>query len=225
MNLGIDSFHASPEWAPLVARIASLGTGSREAFGQEHGVVGGYYLQQNVYELAAFVLALREVKRERCRFSGEDSFRYLEVGSASGGTTKVLHDEVGFSKMVSIDLHSGLADLKAERFKEFQITWTEMDSMSYEALRWLADQQIGLFDVVFIDGDHHRTGVTRDIMMYRAFTKPGSVMAFHDALAVSEDFGVRLALDLAYDIGVLRKLALYMTSPGHLGIELAEVVR
>jgi hypothetical protein len=215
MDLAIDSLHADPDWKPLVERISRLGTGSRDVFGPEHRVIGGYYLQQNVYELAALIMALRRVKA-----ASHQELRYLEIGSASGGTAKVLHDEVGFSHMVSIDLPSQLAEIKRERFKEFPIVWTEVDSMSYEALRWLVDSHVAPFDVVFIDGDHHRTG---DIMMDRAFCRPESVMVFHDAIAVSESVGVRVALDLAYDIGVLRKLAHYSAGGPELGIELAEV--
>lgn len=232
IDVSEETFEKDPDWERLVEKVSGLGTGSRDVFGPQHKFVGGHMVQQDVHELSCLVMALRTIKRKRYA-GGSDgffadsrlppAFRYLEVGSASGGTAKLLHEEVGFDQMVSIDLPQGdVCHLKYERFKEFPIHWYEGDSTSYEAVKWLVDKDYGPFDVVFIDGDHHRNGIMRDIGLYRPFVAPGGIMVFHDTVVVNDGFGVRIALDLCYEMGWLEKLVQYR---GHinLGIELAEV--
>ena len=218
IDVSEETLQKDPDWDRLIEKVSGLGTGSRDVFGMEHKFVGGYMLQQDVFEVSCLVMALRKLKEAR----GSRPFHYLEIGSASGGTAKLLHDEVGFDEMVSIDLPQGdLCDLKYERFNEFPIRWYEGDSTSYDAIRWLLGTSL-LFHVVFIDGDHHRNGIMRDIALYRPFVVPGGIMVFHDTVVVNDAFGVRIVLDLCYAMHWLEKLVQYLGHP-NLGIELAWV--
>lgn len=38
----------------------------------------------------------------------------------------------------------------------------------------------GAFDLIFIDASHDAASVHRDILLVLPFTRPGTVMAFHD---------------------------------------------
>lgn len=214
--------HEPSEWARLTQRIGRLGTSARGVFGFGHSFDGGWNLQQDVIELTSLVLALRKFKGDL----GGDAFRYMEAGSGSGGTARVLAEEVGFTKMVSVDLpQTEFGRQKYEMFDAIGMTHIDAASDSLEAARFLIDMDTR-FDVIFIDADHCERAVIQDILRFRNFASPaGAVMVFHDVIRVDAGFGVRPAIDLACRGGWLKPIAMYHGTTPELGIEICEVVR
>lgn len=134
-------------------------------------------MQQVPDELAALTLILR------ARRGG----RYLEIGSASGGTARWLHEHVGFQRMFSIDDggHHRYPEL-VENFSSLPMKHVKLDSHADDArakLRQWSPSPEETFDVVFIDGDHSEDGVWQDVELTRPFWSPTAFVILHDIVA------------------------------------------
>jgi len=151
---------------------------------------------QRKWEWLAFLTAAQSLK----------PLRILEIGTYRGGNLRLLSKVCPpDTHFISLDLPGGgfgggYSESDANRFKErlgpFQrIDCLRMDSHSTEARlavkNLLGDSQI---DLLFIDGDHSRTGVADDFFDYGPFVCDGGLIAFHDIVphAVHEGCQVHL---------------------------------
>src|SRR5205807_8211929 len=78
----------------LLTRLRGLGTDSVWIFGGDYRFEGGMRLAQRTQELAALLLFLRERAPRGA---------YLEIGTASGGTTRLVSEFVQPAQVLSID--------------------------------------------------------------------------------------------------------------------------
>lgn len=161
----------------LLELVRQAGTDNLSHFGNGYVFEGGYSLQQNPEEFAALVCLLREHPRGS----------YLEIGSASGGVARFLHENVGYGSMLSIDdgLHHRYPEL-AVNFSTFRIDHLRADSHSDEAKSWLAERVVRQIDVAFIDGDHTYEGAWMDVELVRPHLGKGSLVIMHDTVAVGD---------------------------------------
>jgi len=189
----------TPFFSSTVRRIQEAGTDSLAHFGNGYLLEGGYSLQQNPDEFAALVHLLQE----RCGLlwvrRGLVRPFYLEIGSASGGTLRLLHEMIGFPVTRSMDNHGHHRWLEQEEnWRQLNVEAFVGDSHSQEAKDWLASkydtQVLKGPTVAFIDGDHSYEGVTLDVQLVRPHLQPGSVVIFHDTVACD---GVKRAFEEA----------------------------
>jgi predicted O-methyltransferase YrrM len=203
-----DVRNCHPElFAKLVEEIRDAGTDNLSHFGNGYRREGSYSLQQNPDEFAALTILL-----ERCT-----SGRYLEIGSASGGAARWLHEHLEFSPMVSIDDggHHRYQELPGN-FKDLPMRHLRADSHSPEAVEWLRSLD-GNFraDVVFIDGDHSEVGVWQDVVLCHPYWLEGSLVVLHDIVACE---GVRKAWQRGAAERLWTPLAEYVGNERGLGI-------
>jgi hypothetical protein len=196
-------------FAEQVALIRAAGTDNLSHFGNGYQREGGYSLQQNPDEFAALVVHLLQCVG--------DTWLFLEIGSASGGTARLLHEQLWFPRMLSID------DGTHHRYPEFATNVDGLpldhfkgDSHSFEARAWL-DEALGSdsVDVAFIDGDHSEAGVWTDVEMVRPHMRSGGRYIFHDTVACE---GVRSAWQRGAREGLWTPLAEYVGKERPLGI-------
>jgi hypothetical protein len=127
--------------------------------------------------------------------------RCLEIGSHFGGSSTIICaalDDVGAGALVCVDpnplVHTAVWATVAHRA-------TMVRAYSPGALVEAAAQAGGPFDFIFIDGDHTRAGVIRDVEGVLALAAPGAHLLFHD----SHYWEVGAAIDACLDrhIGLL----------------------
>lgn len=165
---------AEPGFDALLARVLAAGTDDRWWFGGAYEREGGLSLLQNAEELAALCFLLR---RHEPRAS------YLEIGSASGGTCRFLHQEVGLGRVLSIDdgLHPRAPEQEANFAAVGSVVRFVGDSHSPAAAAFLAEQVPGRdLDIAFVDGDHSYAGVRQDVELVLPFCRPGALLILHD---------------------------------------------
>jgi hypothetical protein len=204
--------HARFEYT--VGRIRAAGTDSLSHFGNGYVHEGGYSLQQNPDEFAALSWLLWE----RCR-----GLPYLEIGSASGGALRFLHERCDFSWLGSMDNHGH------HRWLEQDSNWGHIhvntfvgDSHGEEARMQLAAWVRTLrqpLATAFVDGDHSYEGVTQDIVLVRECLAPGSLLVLHDIVACD---GVKRAWQEAASWA--KPIAAYVGAERPLGIGVLEVL-
>jgi predicted O-methyltransferase YrrM len=196
------------DFAELVALIRTSGTDSIRHFQNGYTREGGLYLQQNPDELAALILLLREHRPLP---------RYLEVGSASGGTCLILQQQVGFERVLSIDDGQHPRAVEQDRLLGAVPHCLRHlgDSHAEPARRFLQENVQGRLDVAFIDGDHSYEGVWQDLELTLPFCRPGTLLILHDTVACSgvERAWIRLAREkraqpIAEFIGAQRPLGI-----------------
>lgn len=205
----------TPRFEDLVNRIRCAGTDSLSHFGNGYTHEGGYSLQQNPDEFAALTTLLRERS-----FRHSQRLSYLEIGSASGGSARLLHEELNFPLMISIDNHGH------RRWVEQDALWTGLpiikwvgDSHSDEAKAFVAHQlRLKCAIVAFIDGDHSYEGCAADVDLLRPHLGSGSLIIFHDTVACS---GVKRAFEETTSWALL--IANYIGTERPLGIGVLEV--
>jgi predicted O-methyltransferase YrrM len=110
--------------------------------------------------------------------------RYLEIGTASGGSTVIVLSAIkalGFDDFQGVCIdpkfeikHDVLSYLKPQ-FSFFE----EVNSL--HVLKQAVAQVSGLFDVVLVDGDHTYDYTVNDIMSVIPFTRPGGYILVDDA--------------------------------------------
>ena len=198
----------------MLARVRAAGTDSRRVFGEDYAAEGGLCLQQNTREFAALLCLL--VRRKPIR-------HYLEIGTASGGTCKMLHEAIGFESIISLDdgKHPRAALQKESlaglpNFRQFL-----GDSHSPAAGEFMAREVApGSVDVAFVDGDHSAQGVTMDVALIRPYVRRGGWIILHDTVACD---GVEAAwMGLSAD-PAMRPVAEFIGPDHAMGIAVAEV--
>ena len=199
----------------LVELIRRSGTDDTGVFGETYAFEGGLYLQQNADEFAALLARLKE---------HSPIGTYVEIGSASGGQCLLLHREVGFGRGLTLDdgRHRRAPEQAANFAKIPNLDTFTGDSHSSGARDFLAGRlNGGAIDVAFIDGDHSYAGVAQDVRLVLEFSRPGTLLIFHDTVA-SE--GVERAWLECVRSKVAEPLAEYVGSRWPMGIGVAAVV-
>ncbi len=82
------------EFDGLVETVRGLGTDRMTMFGDDYAFDGGLRLQQRTNEIAALLLYLRE---------RDPQGAYLEIGTASGGTTKLIQTHLNSEQVLTLD--------------------------------------------------------------------------------------------------------------------------
>lgn len=150
----------------------------------------GLYMPQvreEILELATMVNYRRRFRKD---------YNILEIGTKFGGTFLIWNEIVGGQgHCFSIDmcdggLHGGIGDERMdERDRWFEEQYNtpkfirgnshDLETLDF-LLRRMDNNAVGLFDFIFIDGDHSYEGVKQDFEMYEPFCKPNGLIAFHD---------------------------------------------
>jgi predicted O-methyltransferase YrrM len=151
--------------------IHRAGSDHIPTFGGTHE--GGYCIQQVPEELAQLICL--------CAAFGPFASS-LEIGTAAGGTTRIMRDYVAIGSTVVID------DGRHPKFPVWQndnrqhignLSEFIGDSHSDAANDFLV-QLNRKYDLVGIDGDHSEAGVRMDWNMVRPFLQSGAIVWFHD---------------------------------------------
>lgn len=140
-----------------------------------HGALGGRPgdtgIEQNKYEL-----------NELCKFIVKNEIKtWLEIGIAHGELLRFMENEMKLNAM-GITLpehthaHSGLTVMYG----------SSRDFAVIESVRQHVNEH-GIFDMIFVDGDHSYTGVKADYENYKSMCK---YMGFHDACGLRDCEGV-----------------------------------
>lgn len=211
---GVHDVADDPAFEALRTQVRESGCDCLRKFANGYTREGGLALQQNPDEFAAFCLFLQR----RGPFA-----TYVEIGSASGGTTLFLSRHVGFDRVMSIDDGQSLRAVEqAVNLAQIpNLTQFRGDSHSPEARTFLADALPGRdLELAFIDGDHSDEGVWADLQLILDFARPGSLIVFHDTRSCE---GVETAWLNAAQQGLLVPLAEFVGDSRPLGIGVAEV--
>lgn len=152
--------------------VLSVGTHSQSFFSNP-SEYGGYHLQQNPIEFAKFLTYVQE--------RGAKIKNYLEIGSASGGFIRCIHERIGFDFGVMIDDGNYQALMQEENIKDFKnkISRHIMDSHCPMAKEILRNRQTK-YDLIWIDGDHSYEGVMQDIELVLPYADFNTLICFHD---------------------------------------------
>lgn len=127
----------------------------------------------------------RRVRRLRPR-------RVLEIGTAYGGSLYLwTRAAAPDAQVISVDLPPWEMDEPWDLVRQTQFRAFARQGQSVELIR--ADSHLPdtlarvraalggeLLDFLFVDGDHTRDGVRRDVADYGALLRPGGLMALHD---------------------------------------------
>lgn len=195
----------------LAMTVRLAGTDNLGHFGCGYMKEGGYSLQQQPDEFAAAIIVLDELVHGGA---------YLEIGSASGGACRFLHEYLRFSRVHVID------DRSHARWREQDAHFAAMsvpprlyigDSHSPSAAAWVAEN--APYDLAFIDGDHSYTGCQADFDVVRSHAR---FVMFHDIVACE---GVKRVWEDAVALGRLEPIAALVGAERPLGIGIGRVVR
>jgi len=203
-----------PEFDQLITAIRDLGTDSMQMFGDDYGFEGGLRLQQRTNELAALLLYLGE-RRPRGA--------YLEIGTASGGTTRLIQTHLRSEQVLSLDDgHHPDAQLQAANLSAIpNVTRYIGDSHASAARDFIVSNLSLPLGVAFIDGDHSYDGVLEDTRLVLSVAQPGTLLVYHDIIARP---GVRHHWRKGAATGLFAPIAHFVDDrPGALGIGVAEV--
>ncbi len=156
---------------PLAERLNLAGSDNLDVFGGRF--VGGYHLQQNPTEFAAALNIVKTLGPFK---------RLLEIGSAGGGSARVLFEILNLEELYLIDdnQHSKSA-YRAENLAAVPHQEFIGNSHSKEAAAWVKALNV-TFDLVFIDGDHSAEGVIADTELALSVA-PQGVFMYHDTLS------------------------------------------
>jgi hypothetical protein len=132
----------------------------------------GYGTQQRQSEIARLIHYLLP---ERYRYR-----RFLEIGSAAGGTARLLDDFFHFNSIHIIDDNElGFQDLRKDNLPN-AVEWVG-DSTSTECL--MALESWGMqFDLIHIDAGHKYECVSSDTTLAAMFARNGAVLFLHDVV-------------------------------------------
>jgi hypothetical protein len=117
--------------------------------------------------------------------------RCLEIGTHFGGSTTVTCaalDDVGGGTLTCVDPNPLVPE---DVWARLSHRATMLKGYSPDALVDAYTRAGGEFDFIFIDGDHTRAGVVRDVEGVMAVAAPGAHLLFHD----SHYWEVREAID------------------------------
>jgi len=171
----IDSYRNHPDFEFIRKEVLKMGID--DPFFDNEGFVGGYWLQQNSYEFAAFILMMKEMFPEGMPV-------YAEIGTAAGGFLRAFYELVGFGNAISIDNGQWRSEIYPQNAKAINAPIYRFigDSHSPECATWLSEQiaNLGPIDFFFIDGDHSYEGVKQDIFLAQRILPAHSLVGFHD---------------------------------------------
>ena len=202
------------EFDQLVETVRSLGTDCMAMFGDDYAFEGGLRLQQRTNEIAALLLYLGE---------RDPQGAYLEIGTASGGTTKLIQTHLNSEQVVSIDdgRHPDAPLQDANLGAIPNLARYTGDSHVSAARDFIMDSMSLPLGVAFIDGDHSYDGVLRDTTLVLSFARAGTLLIYHDTVAV---WDVRHHWAKGAATGLFAPVAHFVDDrPGALGIGVAEV--
>ena len=131
---------------------------------------------------------------------GESPVTYLEIGSYAGGSISLISSHEYPTNCYSLDLGSPISPDVVERnvtkFKNEKSTFKYFQGNSQDnSIVNLINSQIKEVDILFIDGDHSRTGVFNDFKNYSELVKKGGYILFDDYLDYQYSPEVRDAVD------------------------------
>lgn len=135
-----------------------------------------YYIQQVPEEISALLFEL---------LKGNNYSHFMEIGSAAGGTSRLLNDFFQFKRLVILDNNSHnkkMIKVRAEQLAGLPALEFNSDSQSPEANNFVRRLDIEI-DLLFIDGDHSYRGVKNDFNNHLEFVKPGGHIVFHDTIS------------------------------------------
>lgn len=129
----------------------------------------------------------------------------IEFGINTGRTAKAILREVeGIQKYVGVDVLPGYVTMKQVQRKEVPITAGEMVKddprvtliVTKNGSHDMEAAQLPEADVVFIDGDHSKDGVSKDTFLSRCILRKGGIIIWHDYNEVMDRSG-KPAVDVA----------------------------
>ncbi len=205
-----------PDFDAVRARILAAGTDSLSYFGNGYEREGGLSLQQNPDEFASLTLSLRN------RIPNPN---YLEIGSASGGACRFIHQEVGLGRVISLDDgNHPRAPEQAENFLHVPNFTKYLGDSHAPAARDFLDKQVPNrdIDIAFIDPKSHSyEGAWQDLVLTLPFCKRGALVIFHDTVACEP---VRRVWNNAIERKMLKPLAEFVGDERPLGISVNSVI-
>jgi hypothetical protein len=202
------------EFDQLVTEIRELGTDSMQMFGDDYRFEGGLRLQQRTNEFAALLLYLGERQPRGA---------YLEIGTASGGTTRLIQSHLRSEQVLSLDdgLHPDAHLQDANLSAIANVARYLGDSHAPAAREFVVNNLSVPLAVALIDGDHSYEGVLRDSQLVLSFAHPRTLIVYHDIIARP---GVRHHWRKGAATGLFAPVAQFVDDrPGALGIGVAEV--
>lgn len=180
MGLDLSTLHSISQYVTYpkyLEAVLSAGSESTDFFGGRF--TGGYHLQQRPEEMAALLTFL-------CiQNSTRPIKQYLEVGSASGGFIRLIHEQLGFEKAVMIDDGKWREDEQSANISGFfrKVSRNTLNSHSCGAQEALKGHQ---FNFIMVDGDHSYDGIMADVRLALMRLAPRGLIAFHDVHAIEE---------------------------------------
>ncbi len=143
-------------------------------------------IRAEIKEFATMVLSRKDIKK------------ILEIGFGYYGSTHFLWRQIA-DQVTSIDYQQSRINAFGENMRKFYGKWVLDDKKSSFIYGKSAETSVlkktysflkdGV-DLLFIDGDHRYEGVMADFLLYAPLVRPGGIIAFHDAIAQADDFGV-----------------------------------
>lgn len=178
----IKHYHENSERNIIFDYIISLGFDDALFFHENINM--GIHLQQNPDELTDLVMFLVS------KFD-KKPIKYLEVGSAAGGTCFVFNKYLNIEHNAIIDnnMHPK-APHRQEVLKTINHTEFVGNSLDKDAIEFAKNK--GEYDLMFIDAGHQYDEIKNDIINYTPFLNKSGIVIFHDTSAVSD---VRKAVD------------------------------
>jgi len=177
--LNLEMMRGKAKFDEFKAKIEAAGSDQKDFFGGTY--TGGYCIQQNPDEFAALLTYLWHNHLMGMPPLGV----YGEIGSAAGGTLRMIREEVGFDKGIVIDngVHPNHKHF-ADNTKSMLLGTFIGDSHSKEAADFLkANMPDQFFDVIVIDGDHSAEGVIQDIRLVLPYCNEATLIVLHDIVA------------------------------------------
>lgn len=143
--------------------------------------------------------------------------RYLEIGTLHGGSALIVTaamDALNISsKLVCVDPKP---QISAEHWQKLKHRSTILEGFSPNILPKASEIAGGLFDFVFIDGDHSYNGLMRDAKGVLPFVSHGAYLLFHDSFYSEvkqgiDDF-VKQHADQVVDFGPMTREVTFVES-------------
>ena len=100
----------------------------------------------------------------------------LEIGAERGGTSLLF--ALLFDRHVAVDVAPAFTPEELARDNIVVVTGESTDPAVISRVGQLGKR--GLYDLIFIDGDHTYEGVKADFIAYTKLLRPGGIIALHD---------------------------------------------